>query len=243
MAADFELFWDHNCDADATLEGYYIYYNKDASVVGNSSGATKVYVSASANGFDRTAPSYQISNLLDDVRYCFAVTAWYGDEESDLSNEVCGAKSDAYSQSVSEPEPEPEPDPEPDDANQIIIIDNGQSGTASIGMWHNSGGADPYGNNSLYSKDNSAEYTYESTLNGSYEVAIWWTPFASRCSAVPVEIFDGDVLLDTVTVDQTQNGGQWNVLGTYDFSGSATVVVISDTDNCSTCADAVQFQN
>jgi hypothetical protein len=59
---------------------------------------------------------------------------------------------------------------------------------------------------------------------------------------VPIEIYDGDDLLDTVLVNQRQNGGQFNVLGTYDFSGSATVVVTSETRNCSTCADAVQFQ-
>jgi hypothetical protein len=69
-----------------------------------------------------------------------------------------------------------------------------------------------------------------------------WTYYKSRCEAVPIEIYDGDLLLDTVTVDQKQNGGQWNVLGSYDFSGSAMVVVISESDNCSTCADAVQYQ-
>jgi hypothetical protein len=48
-------------------------------------------------------------------------------------------------------------------------------------------------------------------------------------------------MLDTVLVDQSQNSGQWNVLGTYDFSESAMVVVISGSDNCSTCADAASF--
>ena len=32
-AADFELFWDPNCGADPALEGYYVYYMEDASVV------------------------------------------------------------------------------------------------------------------------------------------------------------------------------------------------------------------
>jgi hypothetical protein len=51
--------------------------------------------------FDPDNPSYLIPDLLDDVRYCFAVTAWYGDEESDMSNEVCGING-AYA-----PNPEP----------------------------------------------------------------------------------------------------------------------------------------
>ena len=59
---------------------------------------------------------------------------------------------------------------------------------------------------------------------------------------MPIEIYDGDVLLDTVMVDQTQNSGWWNILGTYDFTGSARVVVVSVTDSCSTCADAAGFR-
>jgi hypothetical protein len=59
---------------------------------------------------------------------------------------------------------------------------------------------------------------------------------------VLIEIHDGDVMLDTVLVDQTQNGGQWNIIGDYDFKGSAMVVVISGDANCSTCADAASFR-
>jgi hypothetical protein len=94
LAADFELFWDPNCNEDPDLEGYYIYYLEDASVVNNPDGAMEVYVPLSENGFDISAPSYLIPDLIDDVRYCFSVTAWYGDEESGMSNEVCGINGD-----------------------------------------------------------------------------------------------------------------------------------------------------
>jgi hypothetical protein len=90
MAADFELFWDPNCNSDPTLEGYYIYYIEEESVVFNPSDATEIYVPLSQNGFDPEAPSYLISGLIDDVKYCFTVSAWYGDEESVMSNEICG---------------------------------------------------------------------------------------------------------------------------------------------------------
>jgi len=112
IAADFELFWDPNCNADPTLEGYYIYYKEDASVIDDPSGAIDIYVPLSHIGFDPAAPSHQISDLSDDVRYCFTVTAWYGDEESDMSNEVCGING-TYQQD-SEPDPGPAPDPDPD---------------------------------------------------------------------------------------------------------------------------------
>lgn len=114
MAADFELFWDPNCNADTDLEGYYIYYKEDASVVDDPSGAVEQYVTLSDVGFDPDNPSYQILGLLDDVRYCFAVSAWYGDEESGLSNEVCGINGTYIAVPDPEPEPDPEPNPEPD---------------------------------------------------------------------------------------------------------------------------------
>jgi hypothetical protein len=122
-----------------------------------------------------------------------------------------------------------------------VIIDDGEPGTSSIGTWIISGGADPYGTQSLYSREAGAEYAFESEVTGRYEVALWWTQYASRCSAVPVEIYDGDVLIETVTVNQQQDGGQWNVLGTYDFSGHAKVVVVSEDNSCSTCADALRY--
>jgi hypothetical protein len=56
-----------------------------------------------------------------------------------------------------------------------------------------------------------------------------------------VEVYDGDTLLESVTVDQSQDGGQWNDLGVYDFTGTAKVVLVSASGSCSTSADAVSF--
>lgn len=97
VAADFELFWDANCNADVDLEGYYIYYKENVSVVDDPSGASNIYVVLTDIGFDPDNPSYLIADLLDDVRYCFAVTAWYGDEESGMSNEICGINGVSFS--------------------------------------------------------------------------------------------------------------------------------------------------
>jgi hypothetical protein len=56
-----------------------------------------------------------------------------------------------------------------------------------------------------------------------------------------VKVFNGTTLLETVkNINQQQNGGQWNALGTYNFSGKAKVSVIS-TGGCTTSADAVSF--
>jgi hypothetical protein len=114
MAADFELFWDPNCNADTDLEGYYVYYKEDASVIDDPSGAIDLYVALTDIDFDPDNPSYLIADLLDDVRYCFAVTAWYGDEESGMSNEVCGINGTYAPDPNPDPDPTPDPDPDPE---------------------------------------------------------------------------------------------------------------------------------
>ena len=121
-----------------------------------------------------------------------------------------------------------------------IVIDDGDAGASSTWGWYVSGGINPYGDNSLYSWYWGARYTFEAAVDGSYEVSLWWTQQPSRCTSVPVEIYDGHTLLDTIEVNQKANGGQWNVLGTYVFSGTARVVIISE-GGYSTCADAVRF--
>ncbi|MGD8845450.1 MAG: hypothetical protein PVI54_08070 [Desulfobacteraceae bacterium] len=244
IAEDFELFWNPNCDSNASLEGYYIYYIENASVADNLSAATQIYVPVSEDGFDRTEPSHKISNLLSDVRYCFAVSAWYGDQESGISNEVCGINVTDSAETKGDTAQDDDDQTitvDDGDTGSTIIIDDGDTGSFSSGTWKVSGGADPYGTQSLYSKDVGATYGYKASLDGRYEVAVRWTYYSSRCVEVPIEIYDGDLLLDTVTVNQKQNIGQWNVLGTYDFSGSARVVIVSESGNCTTCADAASF--
>ena len=125
-----------------------------------------------------------------------------------------------------------------------LIIDNGDSGTSySGGQWGYSSGADPYGGSSQAESVTGAMYTFEGAVTGYQEVSLWWTYWSSRCSAVPVDIYDGTTLLDTVTSNQRQLdlAGQWNVLGTYSFSGTARVVIRAQ-NGCSACADAVKFK-
>ena len=72
---------------------------------------------------------------------------------------------------------------------EVIIVDNGDPETSYTGGWSVSGGANPYGLNSLYSRD-GATYTYSIPLDtaGTYEVDAWWTTWSSRSTAVPYEI-------------------------------------------------------
>ncbi|NNF99985.1 MAG: hypothetical protein HKM93_11450 [Desulfobacteraceae bacterium] len=132
-------------------------------------------------------------------------------------------------------------DPALPDNNWSIVIDDGQPGTSSTGQWFKSGGLNPYGSSSRYAKADGATYLFESALSGRHEIALWWSEYASRCTEVPVALYDGKVLLDTIYVNQRKSAGQWNSLGTFDFSDRAKILVISDNSGCSTSADAVEI--
>jgi len=125
-----------------------------------------------------------------------------------------------------------------------VIMDTGVPGTSFTKKWCISMGEDSYNNSynkrSLQCKKPDATYSFEAGITGYHEVYAWWTCRDSRCSNVPVEIYDGDTRLDIVYLYQQANGGQWNMLDTYDFNGTARVVIISEGD-CTTCADAVRF--
>jgi hypothetical protein len=144
MAADFEIFWDSNCDAEADLEGYFIYYRQDASVVDDPGAAVDLYVALTDIDFDPDNPSLLIAGLLDDVRYCFAVTAWYGDEESGLSDELCGLNGTYRSDSEPDPtldqDPDSDPDPESDtDSTQGFGLNTEMESTSGDGISGGSG--------------------------------------------------------------------------------------------------------
>jgi hypothetical protein len=157
-------------------------------------------------------------------------------------NSACSTSADAVEFTLNE-DTDPTPPSGSTDNPSVseVIIDDNDAGTTKSGTWKVSGGKNPYGNQSLYSREVGASYRYSAAISGSTEVELWWTPHKSRCSSVPVEVYDGQNLLDTVHIDQRKNGSQWYSIGTYDFSGQARLVVISDNRGCSTCADAVRL--
>ena len=121
-----------------------------------------------------------------------------------------------------------------------VIIDNRDQGATATGTWSVSSAPGFYGINSVYSSTPTDTYSFEMTCSGSREVYLWWTEYSNRCTNVPVEIYDGSTYLDTVTVNQQNNGGQWNNLGTFSFTGKSKVIIASN-GGCITSADAVQF--
>jgi hypothetical protein len=74
---------------------------------------------------------------------------------------------------------------------------------------------------------------------GEYQVYAWWTEFSNRFTSVPYDVQYRDGT-DTVTVDQTINGGRWNLLGAWQFDTAATITIRSLGAGI-TSADAVRL--
>ena len=124
-----------------------------------------------------------------------------------------------------------------------VIIDNGAAGTSYTGIWQVSGAPNPYGANSVWSR-NGDTYTWQMSGQpaGTYEVLMWWSPWSTRTTSAAVDIVSS-AGTQRVNVNQLLNGGKWNSLGTFEFvgSGSATITAAASS-TASTCADAVWFK-
>lgn len=130
-------------------------------------------------------------------------------------------------------------DPPPATSGEIVI-DDGASGTSSVGTWSPSSGENPYNGRSLYAKG-SGSYTFQRAIPAPavYDVYAWWTVVASREGAVPYDIAHAGGV-STVTKDQRTDGGKWVFLGQYSFS-TAVKVTVRVPGSASVCADAVRF--
>ncbi len=125
-----------------------------------------------------------------------------------------------------------------------VTVDNRDPGASFAGTWNISGGLNPWSTDSMVSWVPGSTCTWTANLvpGTAYNVYAWWTESFCRNPAVPYEIYSGSTLLGTVHVDQITNGGKWNLLGTYTFTGAASVKVLAaPTVDYSTNADAIRF--
>ena len=125
-----------------------------------------------------------------------------------------------------------------------IISDTQDLSTESTGQWNLSVGFDAFEGSALVSQK-KATYTWTADLfqSGYYEVYMWWSSLPGSCSNCPVTVRCGEALLENLSVDQMYNGGQWNLIGTYEFEAGDTcsVTIRSEGSGCKTSADAVKF--
>jgi hypothetical protein len=123
----------------------------------------------------------------------------------------------------------------------IRILDNGDPGTSSEGDWGTTGSSSSYGEDAarISGEEETYSYLFTNLQPGSYEVYAWWPASSSRSPQVPYSIITGSGAPATVPVDQRENGGQWNLLGTYTLGTVAIVQITARDDGDSYCADAV----
>jgi len=177
-AAQVTLAWDKNTELD--IAGYKMNY-------GTASGTYPYSVDVGNH------TSCTISGLAEDTTYYFAATAYNSIGESGFSEEISySVRSEPDPSTQPDPAYQPDPPTEPDLSTEPvpttelideIIIDNGDDGTFFSGTWRISRSPNPYGLDSLYSRDRAARYTFEAALDGSYGVSLWWTGNSTwRCN-------------------------------------------------------------
>jgi len=138
-----------------------------------------------------------------------------------------------------------------DPASIVVTVDNSDpAGVATTGTWTASTAVGPYyASNYLHDGNTgkgsgSVTFTPNMKTAGSYEVYLRWnSPAGLRASNVPVDIHYSGSGSNTVTVDQTQNGGVWVPIGIYPFAagtGGNVVIRNGGTTNY-VVADAVRF--
>lgn len=130
----------------------------------------------------------------------------------------------------------------------IIVDDADSSGVTLVGSWTSSSATTGYcGSDYLHdgnANKGSSSVTFTPVLpsSGVYQVYARWTANANRADNVPFDIVSPSGTT-TVTVDQTQQGGQWVLLQTTNFNaGTAGKVRIrNDGTTGYVIADAVKF--
>ena len=112
-----------------------------------------------------------------------------------------------------------------------------------MGTWYPSSTGSYWATNSAYNISAGSSFTFSAALvpGTSYNVYAWWTNAPNRHSSVPYQINNDGTPLATVNVNQQANGGQWNSLGVYTFSGAPSVTVLAGSGGVVTMADAVRF--
>jgi len=125
-----------------------------------------------------------------------------------------------------------------------IIVDN--TAATVVGTWTGSTGvsgyyAGDYQYHAAGTGANSITWNPVVTTAGDYNVYTRWTAHPNRAGNASYAITHAGGSA-TVTVNQQQNGGQWNLLGTYHFAADGTArIVLTDQADGYVIADAVKL--
>ncbi|MNR03674.1 Xanthan lyase precursor [compost metagenome] len=134
-------------------------------------------------------------------------------------------------------------------ASTVIVDDADTTGVTKVGGWAigtsltNKYSTSYIHDGNTFQGQKSVTLTPNLTAAGTYKVYMWWPSHENRATNVLVDILHAGIT-DTVTIDEQQNGGQWNLLGTYSFAAGTTgnVKVRNDGANGYVTVDAVKFE-
>ncbi|MEP0861450.1 MAG: phosphodiester glycosidase family protein [Ignavibacterium sp.] len=122
---------------------------------------------------------------------------------------------------------------------ECSLIGSGWFTSANPGYWGNTPAyLNPVGDGSAY-----AEFRPQFPADATYEVYGWWVSSSNRCQDTPFIIRHKNGI-DTVRVNQVQNGSMWSYIGTYNFSpDTAQKILISNAGTTGTyiVADAIKI--
>lgn len=129
------------------------------------------------------------------------------------------------------------------------VVDNSDVAFYTTGEWGSSQSSPGYqGQDYSFSAPGSGNSVATWNLNiiKTFDVFAKWTTHPNRGSNVKFVVHHlddrGNLITDTVTVDQRERGGQWVKLGTYRMSALTGRVTVSDDADGYVIADAVLFR-
>lgn len=133
------------------------------------------------------------------------------------------------------------------DASAVMVDNSDTAATLSTGTWTASSSTPGYiGSNYLHDGNTgkgTKTFSYKPVIPavGDYLVYARWTSDSNRANNVPVDIVRSDGVVETVTMNQTKNGGKWVLLGGWSLSPSnAEVKIRTDGTSGYVVADSVR---
>lgn len=151
--------------------------------------------------------------------------------------------------------PTPAPTPGSDPTAQQFVIDSNSNANDSAwydidvsSSWWPSANVSNYYNTGYwvaptYSVSDPAEFNFRASGDACYRVDAWWTAGSDRTDDAVFLGWDAaENEVGRATVNQRINGGQWNTLGTWQFSPGWNTVALSRWNNGGyVIADAVRL--
>lgn len=129
-----------------------------------------------------------------------------------------------------------------------VLLDNDDPAVTTQGVWYQATNARGYYGDDFFQDgdidkgQSSVTFAPNLAVGGAYQVLMRWTSSPNRADNVPVQIND-DGGKTNVLVNEKSGGGQWVLLGAFNFTaGSAGSVVVSNSNTRGFVAvDAVEF--